>query len=761
MITKIDIKNFGSFVDFKHTNSEYNKLNIFFGENYSGKSTLSKVLQSFEWGELPDKYGDIEFCLTKAGKTLTQKNVAQDLVKCKVYNKNYVNKYLKFEENIDIESFAILGKENIDIMKELQGIEEEITDLEINKEGKLSLLNAKKNEIDNEKKKLENLCKKHASKIKQDFYYFRGRKYDKNDLKSEISKSYESIMLDKKTIESLRRSITEEEKVIKTRNTYEILIDFVQLNIDVDNILDSKVSPSRIIAELENEPKKQQWVKEGLGLHNKEAGEHCAFCGNNILKQRFDLLDAYFSDEVSKFENIIESKIKELKKYKKQINELDTLFLEDYYEIYQGEANSLKMEIDIEKQRVDIFIEELMQALINKKNNLFDKSEGLFLNIPRGFNNGNDISTRYNDLYNKNKKFSKELEINKESSRKKLRQNYIKEILLGFNYQDFLNKLNGLEVMYDQLNEPYKEIEKNLAEKKQRKDLLEPQVRNEQKAAELVNGYLNSQLGHRELSLEINKENANQTNFRVTRYGEPAYNLSEGEQTLISFAYYLASLSDVKKEETVLFIDDPISSLDRNNIFYIYSLISAEIAKKEYKQVFITTHNMDFLKYLMELPTKEKRFFLINKLYNEIGGESNIKDMPKFLKKSVTEFNFLFEQIYKVASEEMTDDNYDCFYSFPNNARKFIETLLYFNYPDYQLTNDVRITKYFEDAVSEALLKRINNEYSHGEKQFDRMKNPVVVAEFANDARLILNTINKKSPDQYKSLLANSKLSDI
>jgi len=46
-------------------------------------------------------------------------------------------------------------------------------------------------------------------------------------------------------------------------------------------------------------------------------------------------------------------------------------------------------------------------------------------------------------------------------------------------------------------------------------------------------------------------------------------------------------------------IDDPISSLDSNHVFFVFSLIDSIIAKpKKYTQLFISTHNLDFLKYI-------------------------------------------------------------------------------------------------------------------------------------------------------------------
>ena len=63
----------------------------------------------------------------------------------------------------------------------------------------------------------------------------------------------------------------------------------------------------------------------------------------------------------------------------------------------------------------------------------------------------------------------------------------------------------------------------------------------------------------------------------------------------------MAKLQDIKtdgEKPYIIWIDDPISSLDSNHIFFIFSLINSELfedKKLKYKQLFISTHNLDFL----------------------------------------------------------------------------------------------------------------------------------------------------------------------
>lgn len=71
MITKIGIKKFGLFFNYKWNlnigktpEDIFKKLNIIYSRNYSGKTTLSRVIRCVENKELHDKYLDAEETLS-------------------------------------------------------------------------------------------------------------------------------------------------------------------------------------------------------------------------------------------------------------------------------------------------------------------------------------------------------------------------------------------------------------------------------------------------------------------------------------------------------------------------------------------------------------------------------------------------------------------------------------------------------------------------------------------------------------------------
>jgi hypothetical protein len=133
---------------------------------------------------------------------------------------------------------------------------------------------------------------------------------------------------------------------------------------------------------------------------------------------------------------------------------------------------------------------------------------------------------------------------------------------------------------------------------------------------------------------------------------------------------------------------------------------------------------------------------------------STIKLMPDYLKEYVSEFNYLFNQIYKCSSMENVDDsNYTSFYNFGNNARKFLELFLYYKYPDSTNSMD-KLKKFFgNEALPAILTDRVNNEYSHLSGIFERGESVIEVPEMTKTAKLIIKRIEEGDSEQYEALL--------
>jgi hypothetical protein len=203
------------------------------------------------------------------------------------------------------------------------------------------------------------------------------------------------------------------------------------------------------------------------------------------------------------------------------------------------------------------------------------------------------------------------------------------------------------------------------------------------------------------------------------------------------------------------------------------NLIETLIAKplKDKKgQLFISTHNLDFLKYLKRVSVnkiqgdKEKKdiaHFLIEK--NHVS--SQIVKMPNYLTKYITEFNYLFEQIYKCSKLNNESSNTDEFlgYSFGNNLRKFLETFLFFKYPN-NLAQDEKIKHFFGSdqyqSIANTVIIRLTNELSHLEESAERALRPIDFAEIPRLATVILEKIKESDRNQYNALLKSIGVSE-
>ncbi|RZK26055.1 MAG: hypothetical protein EOO43_03880, partial [Flavobacterium sp.] len=344
----------------------------------------------------------------------------------------------------------------------------------------------------------------------------------------------------------------------------------------------------------------------------------------------------------------------------------------------------------------------------------------------------------------------------------KLRLKEVYDFVKNILYDDEVKNIENLKRELDDKVELGKAVSNKIKDQIALIESKQRLMNDEEKGALRVNEYLNNYFGHDFLTLKAIEEtdaitNGKKIKFEIVRNGSKAHHLSEGECSLIAFCYFMAKLQDIetKGKKPIIWIDDPISSLDGNHIFFIYSLINSEIVtSQEFEQLFISTHNLDFLKYLKRLPgalnKNHSRYFITIRE----GDKSRIKLMPRYLKDYVTEFNYLFHQIYICANADTDDDEqHVVYYNFANNARKFLEAFLFYKYPN-AVEHDDKLSRFFgNNRQASSMTERINNEYSHLEGIFERSMIPIDVPEMKKVAAFVLDRIKEKDVDQFDALL--------
>ena len=247
-----------------------------------------------------------------------------------------------------------------------------------------------------------------------------------------------------------------------------------------------------------------------------------------------------------------------------------------------------------------------------------------------------------------------------------------------------------------------------------------------------MNNFIRLFLNRDDLTINVTDDDY----FILYRSNKIATHLSDGEKTAIAFSHFMVTLKSLKDEnklqDYIVFIDDPISSLDANHIAQVCNLINTFFFEKGldtsirakgsncFKQLFIATHNFELFSFLKDANNLNRRkkvvinedkkevpscnYYMIKKLDKK---RSTIIDIPKSLSKYKSEYVYLFSEIDKFKNDAYPDDRA---YMMPNIVRRFLEIYTLMKLPGNTDEIDNRIRILFSERISE--LKILHN-FSH------------------------------------------------
>ena len=786
MLKKFNHINCATYKNFNWELNEFDKINIIYGHNGAGKTVLSRLIRSFETKELPQGYDDIKFKIQiNSNNYFSETDIENADFEVRVYNRDFVNKNLNFlingENSGSILSFqsAILGEHNDKIFREIKELENKIgkkSDPENNiiasgLEGDIEYTTQQIKEKEKSKEKLnqDNKLSEIAREIKN-LYLLADPNYNITKVKDEIKNNITLENLDSNILNDEQLRINENRLRDESKEAIKLNFNFQQAQMSeilsqAKILVEEKLTPRE---EIEDELRK--WLEAGLNFHSHTNEEQeCKFCKGKVSKERITELLENLNDEKRQIhKNKIEKLINLIKdinnnydeKYLKNIHAIkkEALYLE-----YQEEGEKIKNDAEEIFNKYNNLLKTILKKLEDKYENPY--KDIIFENFTDNSNEVAKIIEDFKNLANKNNEKTDRLSEDKENAKKAI---IISKISKGLKDIDYFSKQQEIEALDNDINRLNNVKDDKIKEKeeaKRKQEELQTHISGEEASKNNINRYLNSFFGNETLQFRVLKDKKGE--FEILRNGQKADNLSEGECTLIGFCYFMAKLQDLKtdgEKPYIIWIDDPISSLDSNHIFFIFSLINSELFEGKnlkYKQLFISTHNLDFLKYLKRLAGESKKtYYMIQK--DENG--SKIVDMPKFLKEYTTEFNYLFEQIYKLKNineRDNEDTKTILTYNFGNNLRKFLEIYLFFKYPQKKSLGVETIERFFGSAQNAILLNRYIQEYSHLREILERGMKPLDIPESKKIAEFVLETIKKKDSEQYEALCESIKEKDM
>lgn len=734
MIKKINqIKQFGIYKSFNWTLSipEFQKLNLIFGWNYSGKTTFSRIFRAIELNELPPNFDSGKFEVEFVDNYKINETSLESPFQIRVFNADYIRDNIKWEEGMS--PILILGEDSIALQHKLDEENSDHTQL-IREERE------KQEQFEQQRAALENALSESASFIKNNLAI---PGFDKRDLKALIG-SFEGKILPQSDLErekALKQKVFASEKKPLIQLLSFSSTELTKLLHQV-NELESRAIIAKVIERLQEAPSLNNWVQRGLEM--QKGKERCIFCEQTVTESFIENLNLHFSTDYSQLLADISNLVAKLESQKMNFPRPipETSFYEGLKEKH------LQCARDLANHSVLIVsaIEAAILCLGEKKDKPFQNDIRFEENV--NLEKTAALIEDINRIIEENNRITDGFESEKNQAAEELEKYYAARFIEDKNYFNIRNKLAQQE-------ECLRVIRINIKEKKDSVKELEKQISESVKGAEEINKILQLYFNKKEIAIQINHTGK----FILTRDEQIANNLSEGERTAIAFSYFIASLNDksTTKEDAIIFIDDPISSLDSNHLFNIYSIIKNEL--EDCKQLFISTHNFEFFNLLKDWIHGIKRIgpnktnpvwacYLIDRQQNQAADQSVIVELPKLLQKFKSEYHYLFSIILDFHKAPTTD--FDKLFSLPNHIRRFIEAFLGFKIPKYAGFKS-KLPSFIPEAIERDRVQKFIDQYSHN-NSLPRSLNFPALGECKEVVRIVMEATENLDQEHYRIL---------
>ncbi len=662
MITKLNNFTLKSFVGYTNPNDLlFRAKNILFGYNGKGKSAIAIGIKD-------------EFL----------KDTTKKPENLRIFDRDYISNSLLLENSEDkikgVE--ASFGKGGVDIENKIKELE------------KLIIKEDEIGKLDTGIAKLRKEIRTEINKIHD------SRKGEANIQRKSKDESIERVIeLYKKDFQDAKKIEADEEKLIKingdnaiekqiaqNENLRPLNLSKIQTNLieEVKVIFKEKFGEDISIPEFEV----VQWIETGLKLHKE--GDNCKFCDGKLD----------YSDVKSKITQYKENKrhkaTEKLKQFREQLQSLleSIKAIEKEYKTYTTNiGNDIEQHftaISAKKNTIETLITSCQSKIDNieiQENFDFELLAGTLKELEESISN---ISKTKNDqLFELRKKLNNLTTLVKGAIGL--------EILQSATIKDKLQEVKDKEIDLKEKRENNKKKQQEIQDLKQQKSLTKD-------FADFVSQILNDI--HISLKVELDTDNKNyiikSTNENATL---TLKDISEGEKNLLALLFFYYELfadnkqQNVKPEIELIIVDDPISSMDDSNKFYILELMK-NLLELPNQQIFVLTHSWDDycnLSYNLENKQDVATF--------ELRKTNGISNLVKLSSKEKP-YNYLFKEIYDFSVKSEEDIKNECqIYHYPNVMRRIFE-----EWYSFKVGKNVKFTSNIQNQIASVFNITSNSE---------------------------------------------------
>ncbi|MGF2165003.1 AAA family ATPase [Enterococcus avium] len=717
MINKLQSYTSKSFFNYSGPVDGFCQKNIIFGYNGCGKSSLAKGLVE-QYGRLDNR---------------------------RLFNREYVKNNLLLEnDNSKIQGVrAVFGEQQVTNVQQIKELNAQLKDEKSyqksidESENKIRLLIDSKH--DQKKGSLSINRKQKNADIKRviDLY--------KTDITAAKKiQPNENILKEYKGDNSLEKELASVESIVLENIVFADEDKMITNN--AVNFLDQEFAdvliPSSIIV---------KWLNDGVDIHQKE--KKCQFCGGNIdldnIRQRVELYNLSEKQKAtlafSKVIKALNNWIEKIDKFNSKMVFLDKVLskekikaLTTFTEDVANKTKQIIEKFELKLQNMDVLVQ------INQ-----DEISLLF----------NGAEQVYNEVIEKiqGKKQELNILINKQSTL--VRGAIGLSIVQDNGIQMMLKQLENDKGKYNQVKESNEAIKQKIIE-------LENQSSNFSDFSKLVNTILKNNEVNLRINLATDDEDKSYywIGHSVTNEILSIEDISEGEKNLLALLFFFYELYEDEEQESLkrsielIVLDDPISSLDDSNRFFVIELVK-RLLRESTPQIFVLTHVWnDFCQLIYGLPKDNSNSNVVGKyeVYKDIAAKSDLR----IINSAVKPYKKLFEEVYQLSQKNFSDELTNCdIYHSCNSMRRVFEEFLQF-----KTGNSILPQKSYQAKIECLICNSLNVEKISGTKRNKLGKFLEVInvlshtnrrsqRDIIESARFMINLIQEIDRGHYLSMI--------
>jgi len=725
----------------------FGQFNLIYGWNGSGKTTLSSLFRHLQTRSAVAE-GDVEFEIDSAKVSGHDLETAR-LPSVRVFNRDFIASTI-LAAGGRMDPIYYFGEDSVEKQKQVEKLKDELD----RAEREVATARTEKSKAE---KTLDEFCINKARVIKElliSSHAPQYTNYDKRDLKQAVGKltdeSAKSALLADEDKEKLRKHKDAQPKDTVSEVALDVP-DFDGLASEAKVLLQRSLV-SQVVEELAADKEVGAWVQQGLALHTGDRkSDRCRFCEQPLPAARVQRLEAHFNDAFASFQSEVAALARRVESERGRVAGVQFPDPARLYDHLASELQSATSQARPILEEASAFLNALHEVLLRKRESPFERmsvesalqgtprpDRGALIRASQAVNAAIEKhNATTNDFANKVKEACGALE------RCYVAEAFAEYRLLSDAVMAVESALQGVINNPPTLKTKIQAIERETVEHR--------------RPAEELNAELCSYLGHDELRLDVKD-----AGYTMTRGGQPAGDLSESEKTAIAFLYFLKSLQDRSFDHanSVIVIDDPVSSLDANSLFSAFGYMKERTQGAG--QLFVLTHNFGFFRQVKnwfhylnrrkkEPDLRPGRFYLLKAPIVAGRRMASLEPLDPLLEQYESEYHYLFRVVYEEAHRGDAEVMLEEYYGMPNVARRLVEAFLAFHYPAIQgLYKQMEEVDF--DASKKTRILRFLHTYSHSGSIAEPEHDPSILSETRSVLSEVLELIEKCDPVHYKGM---------